>query len=524
MAISKNHEKGGETPPSSDTPATEKPRSSPARKIVLLLLLLATVVVVALDYLPEGDSKVVGPPVAKRKPQAQSPGQPQQQPAPSQPAPSPAPSPVPTPPQYEKPPEAVFVSTSPSDMAVSTVVAVEPPTGEVSSNAGATPASQIEAATPSQSPTVAETAPTAPESAAAEPPAEPMMAESALTPPPTENAATEAAPVSEPPPAPANVVTAPAVASDASPTAPQAAVAVSVSPTIPSPGPVAAAPAAPEPEDSAPSTEFVASRAPAPSTVPIEVDPSAVVVANVPPRLSQAAPRPLPEGSIPEKVNRYVERLLTRYDTNHDGVIDATECRLMEGDPSKIDYDADGEITLEELAAYTADFGRHRRMRLTGSMVEEAVAVLPPLYVPTAEWEAMAAAQAKTQQVSQQTQAVPVALVQDADAGQTEPSDVSESEEVVEEEQQEEDSKSEEGQEAAEPHPTPEQVDSRRFVTPKSRLAGLPEWFLARDTNGDGQLTVAEYAPGSEKARLAEFARYDRNKDGVLTPQECPKQ
>ena len=60
-------------------------------------------------------------------------------------------------------------------------------------------------------------------------------------------------------------------------------------------------------------------------------------------------------------------------------------------------------------------------------------------------------------------------------------------------------------------------------LRPQSRLAALPDWFRTGDANGDGQLTVAEYTPDSEKARLAEFARYDRNNDGVLTAQECPK-
>jgi hypothetical protein len=73
------------------------------------------------------------------------------------------------------------------------------------------------------------------------------------------------------------------------------------------------------------------------------------------------------------------------------------------------------------------------------------------------------------------------------------------------------------------PQPAAVQAGSKRFVTPKSRLAGLPEWFLAQDDNGDGQIAVAEYAPNSEKARLADFARYDRNHDGVLTAEECPK-
>jgi hypothetical protein len=80
----------------------------------------------------------------------------------------------------------------------------------------------------------------------------------------------------------------------------------------------------------------------------------------------------------------------------------------------------------------------------------------------------------------------------------------------------------EEATEAEQPR-SARQASSKQFVAPRSRVAGLPSWFLAKDANGDGQLTVAEYAPDSEKSRLADFARSDRNQDGVLTAQECPK-
>ncbi len=266
--------------------------------------------------------------------------------------------------------------------------------------------------------------------------------------------------------------------------------------------------------ETVPPVDLVAARSPAPSTLPVQGDSELVIVVGDSPSSAQAVARPLPGGPIPTKVNRYARRLLNRYDTNGDRLIDATERRQMQGDPTAIDYSADDAITLDELAAYTANFGRHRRMRLTGSMVEEAVAELPSLYIPTAERDALAAAQAAAQQAAQQAQAVPVALVDNT----TEPDgDV----ELPENEPVE---KAGEAEEPEQSQPTTDQVRSKRFVTPKSRLAGLPGWFLAGDTNGDGQLTVAEYAPNSEKARLADFARYDRNNDGVLTDQECPKQ
>lgn len=520
MAISKNREKGDESPSHSDDTGPEKPKSSAGRKVVLLLLLLATIVVVGLEYLPEGDSEpqVVGPPAKKLR----APVRPQQQQR-SAPLPGrPAPVPTPTPPQYEKPGETLFVSNSPSDAPALATPAVMSPDAA----AGAETSTPAAAPAPAMSPTlptpVAAEKPTEPAKPAApevpEAPVEAASKDVADTPVPGTPA--EPLPSAEVPAAPAAPPAA-EVAAMPTETAPtQAATEPSTNPAEPASEPASPTPVAIAPVTSAPAPELVASRSPATSTLPVQDDTEVVIVAGPSATSSQAVARPLPDVAIPAKVDRYARRLFSRYDTNGDGAIDDTERRQMQGNPAAVDYNADGQITLEELAAYTADFGRHRRMRLTGSMVEEAVAELPPLYIPAAEREAMAAAQAAAQQAAQlaaqqatqQAQTVPVALVNET--AETGVGSTGDSEAAAEEE----------GSVSVSSSPTPGQTVSKRFVTPKSRLAGLPEWFSARDMNGDGQLTVAEYTPGSEESLLAQFNRYDRNKDGVLTPQECPKQ
>jgi len=66
---------------------------------------------------------------------------------------------------------------------------------------------------------------------------------------------------------------------------------------------------------------------------------------------------------------------------------------------------------------------------------------------------------------------------------------------------------------------------SIRFLSPHERLpAGLPDWFLRKDADADGQVSMAEYARSGWSDSLAEeFMKYDLNGDGIVTPEECLK-
>jgi hypothetical protein len=62
---------------------------------------------------------------------------------------------------------------------------------------------------------------------------------------------------------------------------------------------------------------------------------------------------------------------------------------------------------------------------------------------------------------------------------------------------------------------------SLRFSTPIERLpAGLPDWFLQKDVNADGQVSMAEYASDWSKTKVDEFYEFDLNRDGYITPAE----
>ncbi len=50
---------------------------------------------------------------------------------------------------------------------------------------------------------------------------------------------------------------------------------------------------------------------------------------------------------------------------------------------------------------------------------------------------------------------------------------------------------------------------------------GLPDWFIQKDTDGDGQISMAEFASQWTPEKVREFESYDRNHDGFITAAEC---
>ena len=183
---------------------------------------------------------------------------------------------------------------------------------------------------------------------------------------------------------------------------------------------------------------------------------------------------------VPLKVYRYAETLVCQYDRNGDGVLDAQEWQQMHGNPAPADTDGDGVITVEEMVQWIVKYGQNRRIR-----------VAIPTIGLTGDSGADGGSPAKTGGVGKTGGSAEAAAADNPDA---EP-DFAELE------------------------------DSRRqakFYIPSKRLpAGLPAWFLARDEDGDGQLSLGEFASKPTPADLREFEQYDLNGDGLITPKEC---
>jgi Ca2+-binding EF-hand superfamily protein len=60
---------------------------------------------------------------------------------------------------------------------------------------------------------------------------------------------------------------------------------------------------------------------------------------------------------------------------------------------------------------------------------------------------------------------------------------------------------------------------SYRFKTTKERLK--TSQFASRDANGDGQVSMSEYARVWSDRTAADFQRYDRDNDGMITAKEA---
>jgi Ca2+-binding EF-hand superfamily protein len=162
------------------------------------------------------------------------------------------------------------------------------------------------------------------------------------------------------------------------------------------------------------------------------------------------------------KYRRYAEMLLKQYDKNKNGVLEREEWSEMRGDWKSADLNGDGILTVDEITAHLMGYSQRRAQQSTAS---------------TASVTAGSSTTATAAGGSSTSSWRPA------------------------------------GSDVRKPY---------RFLSPTERLPkGLPDWFLQKDVNGDGQVTMAEFSSTWNDTVAAEFATYDRNNDGVITAEEC---
>jgi hypothetical protein len=184
--------------------------------------------------------------------------------------------------------------------------------------------------------------------------------------------------------------------------------------------------------------------------------------------------------AIPAKLLRYAQRIVKKYDRNGSGTLEASEWGAISGDALKVDRNRNGAITVEELADYLANYSR-----------------LHPLQDKETAW--------------QHLPQPPAMIFQPASpsGGSREKATASDGPPAAD-------------QKTPEEKPGKERARAlRKYHVADSALpAGLPDWFLDGDSDGDGQLTLAEFASDGSSAQRRLFAQRDQNGDGVITPDE----
>ena len=168
------------------------------------------------------------------------------------------------------------------------------------------------------------------------------------------------------------------------------------------------------------------------------------------------------------KVRRYVKQLVARHDKDKNGYLTADEWNQITQD----DLNGDAKVTTDDLIQRIVHYNRSRR--LMGTIDTRG------LYPRSRESEGMKSTPHGSATADEE-------VLVDAPSDQK-----------------------------------PGAANTKRYyVPPKLLPSGLPSWFATRDRNGDGQLSLAEYAPHNSSGAVATFQQLDVNADGLLTPKEC---
>ncbi|MCL2305897.1 MAG: EF-hand domain-containing protein, partial [Planctomycetaceae bacterium] len=214
---------------------------------------------------------------------------------------------------------------------------------------------------------------------------------------------------------------------------------------------------------------------------------------------------------IPYKVVQYASRILEKYDINGNGFLEREEWSKMPGAPQSIDTDGDFIISLDEMIRFIVLYGSIRTIHRPN----------PPLPFVSSNWDPATmspfkpfSAPPKPKQEPNEPKTEPTAEIDEnqiVGAVDSEPAEESGNEK----EQEKLEELFYETVFAGQFNPA-----QRKYHVPLSELRGVPNWFVLRDKNGDGQLSMLEFDPTLSPKGLAEFARLDKNGDGFLTPDE----
>ena len=209
---------------------------------------------------------------------------------------------------------------------------------------------------------------------------------------------------------------------------------------------------------------------------------------------AQDSPSPV----APAKVWRYATTFIQRYDRNGNGTLQREEWKTIPGNPQAIDIDGDGQITLSELTWYFAQYGRNRSIHRSA-----AVDLSKPYAFDPANLKLLVPFAKQTVVPPDKTPDRTEDITEEMIASGAQPMDDDAYEKMMAE----------------------RQIPSARpyHVLPE-KLRGVPAWFFLRDKNGDGQISLKEFAPTLSPASVSLFKTLDKNGNGFIEPDEVRTQ
>ena len=216
--------------------------------------------------------------------------------------------------------------------------------------------------------------------------------------------------------------------------------------------------------------------------------------------------------AVPIAIRYYCRHLLDKYDTNGDDKLEQKEWEDKIAGAQAVDLDGDWILTDQEILFYLARYARNRTLADPRPLQTQRLNILIPVQEqPTLIRTASAAPKLLSKEEADKERA----------EAPTNLDDLSDEEFV---------------QMLTEDNPALESVDDeeildvlltdmdesniREYAPASKDLVGVPVWFLSRDLNGDGQLSLREFAPNLTPAAVAQFGKLDTNADGIVTAEE----